>query len=141
MRAAIVGLLLTAACVGAQEDPIAQRLVGSWRLAKYCQYERGSPDVDPCSPMASMAEWLRFESDDYGWMARRLASSHVGRVVVFLEGGYDLGAIAGSSAATVRGLAGEDFDRPSGDSPRAAWQMLSLARDEAARHWSVVQGG
>jgi hypothetical protein len=61
----VAGLLLFAfaACAGAQEDPLAARLVGGWRFAKLCQYERSDAGVEPCGPMASMAEWLRFEAD------------------------------------------------------------------------------
>ena len=51
-----------AACASAQDDPIAARLVGGWRFAKVCQYERGDAGP-PCSPITSMAEWLRFEED------------------------------------------------------------------------------
>lgn len=82
---------------------------------------------------------LRFESHDYGWISQRLVSGHQGRAVVFLEGGYDLAAIAESSSATVQGISGMGFERPNGNSPAAAWQMLSMARDEASRHWRVVQ--
>ncbi len=52
----------TAACANAQEDALADRLVGGWRFAKVCQYERGGTGP-PCSPITSMAEWLRFEVD------------------------------------------------------------------------------
>ena len=84
---------------------------------------------------------LRFESLDYGWISQQLVSGHRGRVVVFLEGGYDLGAIAESSAATVQGIAGMGFERPTGASPQSAWQMLTMATGQAAHHWDAVQGG
>ena len=84
---------------------------------------------------------LRFESNDFGWVSRRLLSAYPGRTVVFLEGGYDLPAIEESSAATVRGIAGMDFDRPDGSSPAASWQMLKMAREEASHRWPEVQAG
>jgi acetoin utilization deacetylase AcuC-like enzyme len=83
---------------------------------------------------------LRFESSDFGWVSERLLSGHRGRVIVFLEGGYDLPAIQTASAATVRGIAGMGFDRPTGSSPGASWTMLRMAREEAALYWNGVQG-
>lgn len=60
---AAAGLFLAAtACVGARQDPLAERLVGEWRLAKICQYDVPA-GVTPCSPMASMVAWLTFETD------------------------------------------------------------------------------
>lgn len=58
----LAALLLVIACAGVQEDPLAERLVGGWRFAKVCQYERPA-GVDACSPIATMVEWLRFEED------------------------------------------------------------------------------
>ena len=53
---------------------------------------------------------LELEADDYAWVTRRLvdlAMRHAGgRVVSSLEGGYDLGALAESSAAHVGALMG-----------------------------------
>lgn len=93
-------------------------------------------DAHRSDPLAD----LRFESNDFGWVARRLVSGHRGRAIVFLEGGYHLQAIEESAAATVRGIAGMDFERPSGSSPSASWQILQAAREEAANHWDGVQG-
>jgi acetoin utilization deacetylase AcuC-like enzyme len=83
---------------------------------------------------------LRFESNDFGWVSQRLLSGHRGRVIVFLEGGYDLPGIETASAATVRGIAGMGFERPSGSSPGASWTMLRMAREEASHYWDGVQG-
>lgn len=57
-----LGLALCAACASAQEDPLYERLVGSWRFAKFCQYDV-PPEVTPCSPMATPIAWLRFDAD------------------------------------------------------------------------------
>jgi acetoin utilization deacetylase AcuC-like enzyme len=92
-------------------------------------------DAHAADPLAE----LHFESNDFGWVARRLLSGHQGRVIVFLEGGYDLEAIAESSSATVRGISGLSFERPTGTSPGAAWTMLRMGREEAAHHWAGVQ--
>jgi hypothetical protein len=62
MALTAMGLALAVACVGVQEDPLAQRLVGGWRFAKVCQYDV-PPEVTPCSPIATPVEWLRFEAD------------------------------------------------------------------------------
>jgi acetoin utilization deacetylase AcuC-like enzyme len=52
---------------------------------------------------------LGLSAGDYAHLTRRaLGLAPPGRVVVFLEGGYDLAALAHSAAATVAGLAGED---------------------------------
>jgi acetoin utilization deacetylase AcuC-like enzyme len=51
---------------------------------------------------------LRVETADFAWLTGRLvalADTHCqGRIVSVLEGGYDLGALAASAAAHVRGL-------------------------------------
>lgn len=57
-----LGLLAVAACASAQEDPLAERLVGGWRFAKVCQYDVPA-GVTPCSPITTPVEWLRFEAD------------------------------------------------------------------------------
>ena len=57
-----LGLLATTACASTPEDALTERLVGGWRFVKLCQYDmpRG---VRPCDPIATLVEWLRFESD------------------------------------------------------------------------------
>jgi acetoin utilization deacetylase AcuC-like enzyme len=61
-------------------------------------------DAHRLDPLAG----LELEADDYAWVTRRLvdlALRHAdGRVVSSLEGGYDLGALAESSAAHVGAL-------------------------------------
>jgi hypothetical protein len=62
MLVALSTLLAAAACSGAQQDPLAQQLLGGWRFAKLCQYDV-PPEVTQCSPIATPVEWLRFDED------------------------------------------------------------------------------
>jgi acetoin utilization deacetylase AcuC-like enzyme len=82
---------------------------------------------------------LRLQSVDYGWMAAELASVHPpGRTIVALEGGYDLTALRESSAAVLRGLAGDPGDPPEVmPSPDQSTMALINAVDAAARHWRL----
>jgi acetoin utilization deacetylase AcuC-like enzyme len=61
-------------------------------------------DAHRADPLAQ----LRLETADFAWITDelvRLADRHCGgRVVSVLEGGYDLDALAASTAAHVRGL-------------------------------------
>jgi acetoin utilization deacetylase AcuC-like enzyme len=61
-------------------------------------------DAHEDDPLAS----LMLHEDDYEWVTAALAEvakTHAkGRIVSALEGGYDLGALAASSAAHVRAL-------------------------------------
>src|SRR5207248_10365627 len=53
---------------------------------------------------------LGLTAGDYADLTRRVAGLvPAGRVVAFLEGGYDLDALAGSAAAFVGALVGESF--------------------------------
>ncbi len=82
---------------------------------------------------------LRLESDHYGWMAAALTTVvPSNRIVAFLEGGYDLDALATGSIATVRGLEGgfSDVDWPTEVSGPAA-QVMVLARESVGKHWEL----
>ncbi len=71
-------------------------------------------------------------------MAAAIASSVPGgRLIFFLEGGYDLDAITASVAATVAGVAGREPGPPEGESPQAAWGMLELV-DETVRRFGLI---
>ena len=63
-------------------------------------------DAHRADPLAS----LELEAEDFGWVTERLcemAEVHCGgRLVSTLEGGYDLEALAESSAAHVAALLG-----------------------------------
>ncbi len=82
---------------------------------------------------------LHYLDQDYGWMANRLLEPHGGRVVFFLEGGYDLDAIAASAEASIRGTAGEPFTPSFGPSPPGTDRLIGMAAEHAAHHWSGVQ--
>ena len=82
---------------------------------------------------------LRLQSGDYGWMAARLASVHpVNRIVVALEGGYDLKALEQSARAVLVGLSEAAWDDDSElHSPDSAVMALHRAAEGVARHWQV----
>ena len=112
-------------------EPVLRDFAPDWVLVS------AGYDGHRADPLAE----LRFESDDFGWVAERLVSGYRGRSIVFLEGGYDLEAISESSETTVRGIGGEAFPRPDGASSAPAHEMVRRARQVASRHWSNVQGG
>jgi acetoin utilization deacetylase AcuC-like enzyme len=112
-------------------EPVLRDFAPDWLLVS------AGYDGHRADPLAE----LRFESDDFGWVAERLVSGYRGRAIVFLEGGYDLEAISESSSTTVRGIGGESFSRPTGSSSAPAHEMVRRARQVAGRHWSIVQGG
>lgn len=78
-------------------------------------------------------------SDDYGWLAAEVVDVvPANRVVVALEGGYDLKALEESTAATLRGLAG--ITPPSemtGRSPDESRRAVALAASAISAHWRV----
>ena len=81
---------------------------------------------------------LRLVAADYGWISARLARVHdPNRLVVALEGGYHLGALARSTSATVRGLAGIEVEGAPLESVPEAAAALEVARAGIARHWAV----
>ena len=92
-------------------------------------------DAHHLDPLAG----LRLTEADYHFMAgqlREIVPSN--RILVFLEGGYHLGAIAGSTQAMLLGLAERSYDGPASSfasSPRihAAFDMLVGIHQEAAR--------
>jgi acetoin utilization deacetylase AcuC-like enzyme len=71
-------------------------------------------------PLGSM----RLSPEGYAWMTSQLLSLATGRVVLALEGGYDLGAISGSAAACLRILLGEPA--PAGDPGRARPEAVAI---------------
>ncbi len=82
---------------------------------------------------------LRLEAADYGWMAARLTETHpANRIVLALEGGYDLDALRDSTSASLRGFAGLHQDStPVLRSPEAAFDALDRAAEVISRHWSL----
>ncbi len=99
-----------------------ERFAPDWLLvsAGYDAHER--------DPLAS----LRLVESDYGLLGAAVADMvPQGRLIMFLEGGYDLGALKRSVAATLEGAAGRP---PAGEplsSPDSAWQFLQQALDTA----------
>ena len=80
---------------------------------------------------------VNLREPDYGRMGHRLAEITPGRLVFFLEGGYDLGAISGSVEAALKGVGGE-FPALTGDqSPPRAFHMVKVALSQVEKHWSL----
>lgn len=82
---------------------------------------------------------LALVSADYGRMAQALGEAFPSsRVIVALEGGYDLSALRESAQSTVLGLAGQPFvESPSLQSPPASASAVAHATTVIARHWSL----
>lgn len=83
---------------------------------------------------------LLLETNDYAAMAAALASVvRPSRTIAFLEGGYDLQAMAASASATVAGTLGltDAPPLPSVISGSAA-RVVQLAVETLARYWEVV---
>ncbi|MEZ5175060.1 MAG: histone deacetylase [Acidimicrobiia bacterium] len=82
---------------------------------------------------------LNLASPHYGWMAAALASVvPENRIVLFLEGGYDLAALGSGAVATLDGV--------SGRGPREPWpteivgsaaKTTDIARTVLADHWDL----
>ncbi|HEX3669079.1 MAG TPA: histone deacetylase [Acidimicrobiia bacterium] len=79
--------------------PLAARQAPDWVLVS-CGF-----DAHRADPLTG----LGLSAGDYGALATRMAqlTTRPGRVIVFLEGGYDLGALRDGTASTVTALAGE----------------------------------
>jgi len=82
---------------------------------------------------------LNLETQDYGLMASSLASVvPSNRIIAFLEGGYDLEALASSAAATVEGLAEA---KPQAASPVAVGgsvgRILDLIVESLDSYWEL----
>jgi acetoin utilization deacetylase AcuC-like enzyme len=70
---------------------------------------------------------------------RRLADAHCqGRLVLVLEGGYDLAALVGSSRACLEVLTGRNEEFPSGS--MHATPAVADTRDALAAHWPALSG-
>jgi acetoin utilization deacetylase AcuC-like enzyme len=81
---------------------------------------------------------VRLISADYRWMANRLTRIlPSNRVIVFLEGGYHLAAIAASVSHTVAGLEGKSVEYRPRQSPPGAWRVVQEVAREAGKRWDV----
>ena len=88
------------------------------------------------SPLASLA----WSAGDYADLTREVMrwAPRPGRVIAYLEGGYDLTALGVSSAATVAALAGADY-RPeastSGGPGREIVAAVGVQRRRSLEEW------
>ncbi len=82
---------------------------------------------------------LQLRSEDFGWLAAGVSGVHPSnRVVVALEGGYDIDALEQSTIATLMGLAGiPPISEETGTSPEESGRAVDRAAVEIARHWNV----
>lgn len=109
-------------------SPVVEKFEPDWLLIS-AGYDAHVSDI-----LADMA----LETPDFGWMASSLAAVFpVDRVVLALEGGYDLEALRGGAEATVRGLAGEVPGSDPLPSPTEARSALDAAVAAVRRHWPV----
>ena len=109
--------------------PVLERYEPDWVLVS------SGYDAHAADPLAG----IRLVEDDYRYMASRVAVvAPTGRTILFLEGGYDLAALAGSAEATVEGLA--DPQGSSG-SPRPDRGPAAIVADEVeatiSKQWDL----
>ncbi|HZJ48999.1 MAG TPA: histone deacetylase [Acidimicrobiia bacterium] len=76
---------------------------------------------------------------DYQMMASAVrAAAPPGRLILFLEGGYDLAAMERSVTATMAGLAGDPVpSSPQLQSPDGAWRILDLLIMAQRPYWKL----
>ncbi len=108
--------------------PVVSRFAPDWILVS------AGYDADARDPLAD----LFLAEGDYGWMASRLAKIHpMQRIVVTLEGGYDLAALREGARDTVLGLSGVEF----GEAPEHLGLMgmtaVNVARDIVSEYWDL----
>jgi acetoin utilization deacetylase AcuC-like enzyme len=82
---------------------------------------------------------LALVADDYGWMAASLVEEvPSNRVVVVLEGGYDLEALEQSTASTLVGLSGiSNWGPVAVISPEGANAAVDAAAAAISEYWSI----
>jgi acetoin utilization deacetylase AcuC-like enzyme len=80
---------------------------------------------------------VRLREPDFGRMGYRLAQITPGRLILFLEGGYDLSAISGSVEAALKGVGGEFPDLTGDESPPRAFHMVKVAASQVEKHWTL----
>lgn len=103
-------------------QPLIARFSPDWLLVS------AGYDAHANDPLAS----LQLVAADYGRLGALAAdAAPTGRLILFLEGGYDLAALTESVTATLDGIAGNP---PQGEplrSPDSAWQFLRQALESA----------
>ncbi|MGI9648332.1 MAG: histone deacetylase family protein [Acidimicrobiia bacterium] len=101
-----------------QLTPVVEEFGPDWLLVS------AGYDAHDHDPLAG----IRLLEADYGFLGEWVAGLvPAGRLILFLEGGYDLGALTRSVAATLEGAAGSPPPGSSIESPRSAWQFLEQA--------------
>ncbi len=107
-------------------EPVVADFEPSWVLVS------AGFDAHRADPLAD----LDLAEGDFADLARRVAgyTPRPGRLVLFLEGGYDLGALAASTAATLGALtgAGPEPGPPTGGGPDGAYVERLRDRRQAA---------
>lgn len=82
---------------------------------------------------------LRLDSEHYGWLAHELTQVvPANRQIAFLEGGYDLDALATGAVETVRGLSGEHTGIVLPDEVRGqARRITAMVADLVGQYWDL----
>ncbi len=110
--------------------PVVQQFAPDWILVS------AGYDAHVLDPLGG----LRLESDDYRAMAGALAEIvSPQRIVAFLEGGYDLDALATASQATVEGAlgGGQEAQWPS-VIDGSAGRIVDLVVERVGRYWDLA---
>jgi acetoin utilization deacetylase AcuC-like enzyme len=110
--------------------PLVERFAPGWVLVS------AGFDAHRADPLTG----LGLSAGDYGALAARMAelAPGPGRLIAFLEGGYDLDALRASVAATLPGMVGEPARAV--ESPTAGGPGTDVV-DAAARLWASGQPG
>jgi acetoin utilization deacetylase AcuC-like enzyme len=111
-------------------DPVLDEFGPDWIVVS------AGYDAHWSDPLAGMV----LESDDYGWMAARLAARGI-PMVMYLEGGYDLEALEDSVEATLLGVGGAAYDVTGPEPSAMALRMIDEAARAASARWESVQAG
>jgi acetoin utilization deacetylase AcuC-like enzyme len=84
---------------------------------------------------------LQLSAAGYGSLVRRLVEwadeNCRSRIILVLEGGYDLQAVAACSLACTAALLGEPFSDPLGPSPRAEGKSWQPMLEKASMLWQL----
>jgi acetoin utilization deacetylase AcuC-like enzyme len=108
--------------------PVLTQFVPDWILVS-AGYDAHEED-----PLAE----VRLVAADYRWMANRLTTIlPSNRIILFLEGGYHLAAIAASVSQTIAGLEGKGVEYRPRQSPPSAWRVVEAVATEAGKRWDV----
>ena len=106
--------------------PVIERFAPDWLLVS------AGYDAHASDPLAD----LHLVAADYGVMAQELAEvAGPGRLIYFLEGGYDLQALQESARATVEGTFGRPPAGEPLESPDSAWHVLEAVSEAIQAEW------